>query len=426
MYKINIKNKMTFQALYMIGITFISKALGFAREVIISSTFGASLVTDIFFTVQTIPSSFANYMTGAFNLPYIPAYLTNERNNSLYSFFKFITNKLVIVGGVISLLLAISSYFFSDLIFNFNDNTLARNYLIIFSFVIIPIMFSGVGNGILHARNDHVYASIYSMIAPVFMLLGLIILPFVNVRLEYVLPLSFSIGYIINYYFFNIIIKKNICRSNDNKAIGIDTFKKELFASTGENVIFNINIITTALVIGLCNISGGVSTSSYAYKISFLFSAGLIGPINQILQRWLAVDSNNRKLNKVMYLFSTMLLVTILIAFIIITFRKELTELIYYRGNFTYSNLIATSELLIPYSIYFVVQSLSAYWARVYFASRLGRVYSLTISIGYLLAIALKFVLYTNFSINGVIWSMVIAEGICVIILTMIYIKKSR
>ena len=77
--------------------TILSKILGFARETVLVSTYGASMVTDAYITSMNIPSVIFTVIGTALITTFIPLYHQVEREKSKEDALKFTNNVFNIV-----------------------------------------------------------------------------------------------------------------------------------------------------------------------------------------------------------------------------------------------------------------------------------------------------------------------------------------
>ena len=63
-------------ALGLLIFTFASKGLGFVRDILIASKYGASSLNDIFITAQNIPILLFSVVTAAVMTGYMPLYMS--------------------------------------------------------------------------------------------------------------------------------------------------------------------------------------------------------------------------------------------------------------------------------------------------------------------------------------------------------------
>lgn len=97
-------------ALGLLIFTFASKGLGFVRDILIASKYGASSLNDIFITAQNIPILLFSVVTAAVMTGYMPLYMS-AKGESKKSSEAFTTSLLFGVGGI-SLMLGTLGWIF--------------------------------------------------------------------------------------------------------------------------------------------------------------------------------------------------------------------------------------------------------------------------------------------------------------------------
>lgn len=407
-----------FTAFLTIFINLVGKLLGFIREVYISSYYGISTITDIFFAIQQFPVFVYSFMFGAFNLVFIPYYVKAKKAGSANDFIYKIFLILTAFGGIITVLMILGS---KELlpqlvgVYKLNNN-LSNSYSIILSLSIIPTIVIGFCYGILHSNQNHITAMVLTTFTTLIMLIFLYlfklyeILPF-----EYILPWSYVIGFIVTGLFSIFFLIQEI-KTNKQQSVKVDkeTFKnffKQLSASSIENIGFNINQILTIYFSGMSG-AGGIAAINYAQRISMLALSGLISPINQIIQSRLSNSSNQGLKNTFTRYIFIIVSISITISLFIYFFRDFIVAFIYERGSFDINDTQIVSNILVPYAFYLIIISLNQLFARYYFVLNKGGLYTIILLVGYLIANVIKPILVVDYGLVGVVWSSVIGEGI--------------
>jgi putative peptidoglycan lipid II flippase len=114
----------------------------------------------------------------------------------------------------------------------------------------------------------------------------------------------------------------------------------------------------------------------------------------------------------------------LLIALLLIAFREPLVRFIYQRGEFSASDTIRVSWVLVPYAGYFVVMSLNQLFARYLFVLSRGGLYTTTLLAGYLVSNLLKPFLATSIGLSGVIWACAIGEGLALLFFVAWFVRE--
>jgi putative peptidoglycan lipid II flippase len=101
-----------------------------------------------------------------------------------------------------------------------------------------------------------------------------------------------------------------------------------------------------------------------------------------------------------------------------------LVRFVYQRGEFSASDTIRVSLVLVPYAVYFTVISLNQLFARYFFVLSRGGLYSTSLLAGYLVSNLLKPFLATSMGLSGVIWACTIGEGLALLFLVAWFVRE--
>ena len=85
------------------GLTFVSKTLGFIRDVLIASMIGAGLIADVFFVAFKFPNFFRRmFAEGAFNAAFVPTFssiLKQENKRKALEFASQVFSNLYFINN---------------------------------------------------------------------------------------------------------------------------------------------------------------------------------------------------------------------------------------------------------------------------------------------------------------------------------------
>ena len=411
-----------------------SKIIGFAREVYISSLYGVSAVTDAFFAVQQIPLFIQNYMFGAFNLVFIPQYAFARQGGFSRSFLRALLKILVSVGLALTVLMLAGAQGWIPRIVGVTQRAedLAGEFAMILSLAIVPLILLGLGYGMFHAERQHVKAILIEALSPFATLLGLVGLSLVlEENLAYALPWSFVLGAFVAagcavYLALRLAKDTPAPRPQKRRAEGpfLKAFFKQLSVSSVENVGFNVNQLLNVFFAGTTG-PGSVAVYAYATRLAMLALNGIVNPLNQMIQAWLSSHEIPERRGKHFALVAlAMLLMVLLIALLLVTFREPLVRFVYQRGEFSASDTVRVSWVLVPYAGYFAVMSLNQLFARYFFVLSRGGLYTSSLLAGYLVSNLLKPFLAASMGLSGVIWACVIGEGLALLFLIARFVRE--
>ncbi|MFC4683897.1 murein biosynthesis integral membrane protein MurJ [Exiguobacterium sp. s149] len=255
----------------------LSKVIGFFREVLIGTLYGASAVTDAFFISLAIPWTLFGVISAGLLSAYLPVYSTlNEKNKNDAEMFT--SNLITIVTFVIVPVFYILIFLFSyELIGLFSGNfseqeiRMAVLFLRITSFVLFFTGILAVWTGKLQYHNLFLIIPLSGVI------LNLIVILFVYLSKSYsilFLPLSIVVG---NLFQFIIVLvymskKKKLdfkfhinFRDKKLEEFSILIIPIMISASSAQVVYFIDQIIASKVIVG------GISLINYTQKVSEVF-----------------------------------------------------------------------------------------------------------------------------------------------------------
>lgn len=105
-------SKVTKTTIILIGIGLASKMLGFIREMVLASSYGASSYSDAYLVALTIPTIIFAAIGGAIGTSYIPLFCEIRENDDKYKSIKF-TNNLINIVIIMSLMIIILGMIFT-------------------------------------------------------------------------------------------------------------------------------------------------------------------------------------------------------------------------------------------------------------------------------------------------------------------------
>src|SRR5699024_7745618 len=94
-------------------VTMISKVLGFAREVVLGSAYGASVYSDVYITTSNIPITLFTIIGTALATTFIPLYYENYNIGGSKKALQF-TNNIFNIVILISIILSFVGFIFAE------------------------------------------------------------------------------------------------------------------------------------------------------------------------------------------------------------------------------------------------------------------------------------------------------------------------
>ena len=260
--------------------TFISRILGYLRDILIAIFLGASIFTDAFFVAFRIPNTFRRlFAEGTFNAAFIPSYISakTQSKDGRKKFADEVLKILVLILMFIILLVEIFTPFLVFLIApGFYDDSTKFNLAVELTRITFPFLLfvslSSFFSGILNANNKFAAAAAAPIILNIVLILSLSISYFLN--LNYAKQLSYGVtlaGFL--QLLFLIYFTKNFYKPSLELKIKLRNkvkfFFKKLLPSVLSSGITQINILV-----------GTIIASFEANAVSYLYYADRIYQIN--------------------------------------------------------------------------------------------------------------------------------------------------
>lgn len=175
------KQTVTQAALLIAVISFISKFVGFFREVLVANYFGATGQTDAFLVAMLIPGSILGLFASGFSTLVIPFYL-ERKAKSQEAARRFVNSALTVWGWVFIVVSLLVLIFTPELVriiaygFKGEQFALAVNltrYLVIFGLFTV---LAGIFTGLFQAEKQFLYPTLISFIGNIAIVLSLFFL----------------------------------------------------------------------------------------------------------------------------------------------------------------------------------------------------------------------------------------------------------
>lgn len=389
----------------------IGKGVGFVREVLISSMFGVSAITDTFFAIQQLLVFASSYMMGAFNLAFVPAYVHNVGTGAREGFLRPLVMTLCTIGVVVSIVFGLLNAEQLAFLLGFtHPNQLLGAFSNILAWAVVPTILVGIAFGVLHGERRHQAATVLGSASSVGMLVVLLLYYLLTHSSEErvsALPWSYFFGILLAGLAAVAILMPRLRRRTQEERPEFTKFLRALGASSLENVGFNINQLSNVYFAARLG-EGLVAINAFAFRIGMLPLALVSSQLGQVYQGWAArkVADGHRPARSVFFLLC---FPSALIAIAMALGGEAIIRLVYERGQFGPEQTSEVAVLLIPYSAYFLVMSINQLAARHFFVVGKGGSYMRLMLCAYGSALLAKATIVD--SMSEVIWSCVVAEG---------------
>ena len=362
----------------MAMLTFISKILGFVREMVIANFYGTTYIVDAYVMATSIPNILFGGLFAAISTAYIPTYSTiNEDRGAQESntFTSQIINLLVLLSATAGLI-GIS---FSDEItaifangFSGEVAALTSKFIkITFSYV----LFSSIA-AILDAHMQYKGFFLKPIISGYFQNVGIIIIVIISAyTYHYYLVFGLLIGSCFRLIYISVNARKSGYHYSPNFSLG-EPIKKILYMSIPVFIgssVFQINsFVDKALASGLPE--GSVSALNYGMILISLITGLtvtlLVTLIYPKITKAFTLENLEEFNNIVEKGTGTIAIITIPFSMGILIFSDEVVQIVYERGAFDPTATALTSGAFFFYGIGLVFFSFNELLIKVFYSMR--------------------------------------------------------
>lgn len=350
---------------------FLSKGIGFIREIIYANKFGLSIEFDLFLISFTIPNIINTATIYLCQHYFIPAF--NDENKVSNTNGKEFFNRTLLLFIISGLLISIVLFFVSDIIIGlFLDThsevskTIARNMFAIF-LITIPIS-SGMSVIMAYqqAKFNFVTPAVSLTMLNVIIIAGLLLLS--EYFKIYVLPISFSFAYLFSFGFLLLMVKRDV---------KILPFKSIFLRKKKDN--FSI-IISLILIEGLSlsyvlidrlfisEVSpGGISALNYAFVVfSLPISLFSIPLVTTLFSKFSLTPDT--LIDDIRNAYGIIFYIMLPISFLFYFWGDLIFTSFYEGGKFSSTNTIKTYSVLKYYSFGLVFISIYHIFVKMFYS----------------------------------------------------------
>jgi len=393
-------------------ISLIVSVSGFASQIVLATTFGATLAMDIYLIAISLPMFISGVINSALSYSLIPTLINNEKSKNMYDLYM---GMFLIYFILISLIIYFTGYILSpyqvEILGSNLDGSSKQLSLEIarISWATAALMiFSGFLRGLVNANGKFLFSNLISVIPFLTTILGCVFLQS-KYGLE-VIALSTFFGFVI----LNIIILwQSKYYFKINKKI-FEQFRKVLkyFQSIPLIIIGTLSFTVFQLVDAYWGSKITVGSVAYlGYVQRILVAIGTIvinGPSAVISHRLSSAKVEGRidsLMNEIERALNLVLIIMLPIAIYVSTFSEPIIKILFERGMFLREDTIIVSEIL-QIMVFGLVAMISLVIIfRGLFAKekiRLAATLGIITGLSYF---TLSGILGLNFGLNGIAWA---------------------
>ncbi|WP_042353818.1 murein biosynthesis integral membrane protein MurJ [Bacillus rubiinfantis] len=412
--------------------TFISKILGFIRDIVLSFFYGASAISDIYLISLTIPTVILAMIGKGVSTGFIPMYSRIESEEGIDSANLYTNNLLNFVLLLCCLIFTVGWLFTEEIVkifaSGFTGNTLdvAINFTRISLF---GIFFTGiiyVFTAFLQSKEVFLIPAIMGIPANIIAVGSFFLAAQTN---NYVLATGSVIAAASQFFLLAWYAYKKNYRYKPRLDLHEANLKKMIIIALPAIIgssIAQINILVDRTIASYITV-GGISALNYANTIYLVVLGVIASSITTVLYpkiSRMAVVNNFAEMKKYLAQGIRLIMLLVLPATVgYMLFSQPIVELLFGRGEFDESAITMTASALFYYSIGLVSLSLREMLSNVFYSLQDTKTPMVNATIALVFNIILNFILSSYMGIGGLALATSISMVICSVLL-LIQLRK--
>lgn len=406
--------------------TMLAKVLGFGRELVLASAYGASIYSDAYITSMNIPLVVLTIIGSAISTVFIPIYNELEYKVGAKESIKFTNNVFNIIIIFCILLTVLGLIFTDDVVRVFAVGFEGKSFEIAVDFTRIIII------GTTFIGLSYLLRS-YLQLKGCFITLGLITIPRnIIIIASIILSLNYSpyIMIIGTVFAFTIefLIQLYISAKKE--------YKYELYVNIKDKHIKKAVYLMSPILIGVAvnqlnamidrtlasTLSeGSISALNYANKlngfVTGLFIASIVTVIYPMLSRISCKDNRDEFINSIVKSVNSVILLVLPISIGAIVLATPIVRILFERGEFDARATSMTAIALIMYSIGMVAFGLRDILGKVFYSLQDTKTPMTNGVLAMSMNIVLNIILVRHLEIAGLSLATSISAIICIFLL---------
>lgn len=420
------QNKIVKLLFSMTGLIIVSKLLGFFKQILTASIFGATLETDIINLSQDFTGNIQYLLVQTLLTAMVAVYIhSRESGEDASKRFAFDVLKVftLITAGVVTIVLALAPDISRLLAPTYDAEASAKltYYLRLFSPVLLFFVWAAIFNALLHANKRFIPGEMLSVNQSVWMI-ALVFLFHKQMGVQ-VLALAFFVYAVWNAGYTAVLSRPywSFSRGNAFKNPLIRQLLKMMAPLLlGYSLIYVNQIVDKMLVSGLP--SGTVTSLSYASVLSNLVCT-FITTFASIFFTYVTTNISEGRKEAASALTSqaTILMVAVFLPISILTVvcAQDIVQIVFGRGAFGAESVRSCALALQGYGLMFSVYAVREVFSRYLYAYQDSRRPMINSSISIVCNIALSIALCKPLGVIGVTIATSVSIAVCAVLNTL-------
>lgn len=406
--------------------TILAKILGFGRELVLASCYGASMYSDAYITAMNIPLVIFASIGGTLGTVLIPMYFEVENKLGNKKSLEFINNILNVVT-MLCILLGIIGFIFAEQLikifaigFEGEILEISVNFTRIIIFGIIATGLSYIMTAYLQIKNNFTIPGLASIPKNIIIIISIILSVKYN---PYIMIWGTLIGIFMEFIFQLPFAIKNSYKYKLYVNIKDKYIKKTIILIGPVLIGTAVNQVNTMIDRTLAStlVEGSISALNYANKLNTfvmgLFIMSVSAVIYPMLSKLSSQNDNTKFIDTVIKSINSVILLITPISVGAIVLSTPIVRLLFERGEFDSRATSMTAIALIMYSIGMVAFGLKDILSKVFYAIQDTSTPMKNGILAMILNIVLNIILVKKLKIAGLALATSVSSIICIFLL---------
>lgn len=420
------KNNIIKNSLILMVITMLAKVLGFIRELVLASTYGASMYSDAYLIAINIPTVIFAALGISISTIFIPLYIDIENNKGKKDALKF-TNNIFNIISIVCIILSVIGYIFAEEIINilaigFSGEALdiTVDFTRILMIGIVFIVLTYLCTAFLQVKGNFVIPGIVSLPYNLIIITSIIVSSKYN---SYIMVWGTLIGILIQFIFQVPFMYKIGFKYDKRINIKDENIKRFIFLVTPVFIGVAVNQINAMVDRTLAStlVEGSISALNYANKLNMFVMALFITSISSVIyplfSKLSVKEDNDEFIKSIIKTINCVTIIIIPISIGAIVLSQPIIKLLFERGEFGIRETKMTTIALIMYSIGMCAFALRDILGKVFYSLKDTKTPMINGIITVVLNIIINLILIKEFKLAGLALSTSISSTICILLL---------
>ena len=406
--------------------TIIAKVLGFSRELVLASSYGASMYSDAYITAMNIPVVIFAIIGSTLGTVLIPMYFEVNSESGESGALKFTNNVFNIVIAICILLAILGFIFTEQLVKIFAMGFKGQTLKVAIDFTritILGIVFTGLSyvmTAYLQIKNNFTVPGLISVPKNIIIITSIILSIKYN---PYIMIWGTLIGIATEFLFQLPFAMKNGYKYQPYININDNYIKKMSWLIGPVLIGVAVNQINTMIDRTLAStlVEGSISALNYANRLnSFvmaMFITSVSAVIYPILSKLSSEDNKEKFISSVVQSINSVILLVIPISVGAIVLATPIVKLLFQRGEFDSRATSMTAIALIMYSIGMVAFGLRDILGKVFYALQDTKTPMINGAMAMIMNIGLNIILVKYLQLAGLALATSISAIVCIFLL---------